>query len=360
MFDPIFRTGGGQRRAERYGNWLKALAGNDSARDWCIKNGVSLTKASVEGVDSAGGFLTPTDFDSDVVSIKETQGSFRQGAQVTQATSDSQVRPRRTGGLTANWVPEGSPIPTSQGQFDQISTASKKMGILIVTSSELLEDSAVDLGAWVASEVAYAFAGAEDDAGFNGDGTSKFGGISGLSTRLAGTTSFPLAATGNPPSVITAATGHNTFATLTGVDLANLVGGVIASAIPGSAWYVSNLAYAQTFCALASVAGGLAVSVATDGVPPVNANYLGWPVRFSSKLPNVSTSLVGQPMIFFGNLAMSSVIVERRQIVIGMSRQHAFDTDQVLIRATQRIDIVNHDCGSATTKGPVAMLVGTT
>jgi HK97 family phage major capsid protein len=129
------------------------------------------------------------DFDSDVISIKETQGAFRKGAQVTQSTSDHQVRPRRVAGLTASWVAEGASIPTSQGQLDAISTTSKKMGILVTASSELLEDSATDLGAWIASEVAYAFAGAEDDAGFNGDGTSKYGGISGLAARLTGTLS---------------------------------------------------------------------------------------------------------------------------------------------------------------------------
>jgi HK97 family phage major capsid protein len=282
------------------------------------------------------------DFDSDVISIKETQGAFRRGCQVTQATSDHQVRPRRTGGLTASWVAEGASIPTSQGQLDAVSTTSKKMGILITASSELLEDSAVDLGAWIASEVAYAFAGLEDEPGFNGDGTSKFAGISGLSTRLAGTLSS-----------IPAASAHNTFATLTNADISALIGGVLGSALPGAAWYVSQLGYAQCLAQLAATSRGIA---SVNGAP----NFLGWPVYISSKLPNVSTTLANLPMMFFGSLAQSSVIVERRQTVIGMSRQHALDTDQVLICATQRIDIVCHDCGSPTAKGPMAMLTGTT
>jgi HK97 family phage major capsid protein len=346
---PLFRTAKGQLRAERYGHWLKAGFGNVKSLRWCIDNGVGLVKAESEVTDSAGGFLTPTDFDSDVISIKETQGAFRRGAQVVPSTSDHQVRPRRVQGLTANFVAEGASIPTSQGQYDAVTTTSKKMGILVTASSELLEDSAVDLGAWIASEVAYAFAGSEDDCGFNGTGTSQYAGISGLSTRLAGTL-----------SAIPATAGHNTFAALTGVDVTALMGGVLGSALPGAAWYVSQLGFATCLAQLAATTGGLAVSVSSEGAGPIAINYLGWPVYISSKLPNVSTTLANLPMMYFGNLAQSSVIVERRQTVIGMSRQHLLDSDQVLIRATQRLDIVCHDCGSATVKGPMAVLLGTT
>jgi HK97 family phage major capsid protein len=91
----------------------------------------------------------------------------------------------------------------------------------------------------------------------------------------------------------------------------------------------------------------------------INANFLGFPVRFSGKLPNVQTSLTGKSMIFFGNLAMSSTLVERQaQSIIAISRERGFDTDQILIRGTQREDIVNHTLGDANTSGPIAMLVG--
>ncbi len=83
--------------------------------------------------------------------------------------------------------------------------------------------------------------------------------------------------------------------------------------------------------------------------------------NFSGKLPDVSTTLAGKPMLFFGNLALSSVIVERQQqTVIAISRDRALDADQVLIRGVRREDIVNHDVGDANTRGPIAMLVGTT
>jgi hypothetical protein len=67
-------------------------------------------------------------------------------------------------------------------------------------------------------------------------------------------------------------------------------------------------------------------------------------------------------MMFFGNLEMSSVIVERsNQTIVAMSEQRALDQDQILIRGVQRLDVINHmgTGGDGTSVGPVAMLVGT-
>ena len=55
---------------------------------------------------------------------------------------------------------------------------------------------------------------------------------------------------------------------------------------------------------------------------------------------------------------MSSMIVESRKMIVALSWQHSLDFDEVLIRGTQRIDILNHDTGTSTAKGPVSMLVG--
>jgi hypothetical protein len=128
---------------------------------------------------------------------------------------------------------------------DALEPSLKKLAVLACASSELLEDSAPDLAEFVASEIAYAFAATEDDAGFNGDSTSTYAGISGLGAKLVGT-----------KSAIAAASGHNTFLTIDSTDIANLMGGVLATAIPSAAFYVSALSYAQTLCRLAAVSEG--------------------------------------------------------------------------------------------------------
>jgi HK97 family phage major capsid protein len=337
-----------EQKAERVGNWFKALLGNDAAKAWCIDRGVGLTKAANESGNTAGGFLAPQDFDAAIINVRETMGAFRQGAEIRPTRSDGQIRPRRTGGLTANFVTEGASIPESSLQLDAVESAQKKFAILGRASSELFEDSAADLGEFLTSEIGYAFATKEDDCGFNGDGTSTFVGMSGLATKLVGM-----------KSSVAAASTHKTFLTLDNTDITNLMGGVIAAAIPGAAWYTSATGYAQTLCRLAGASGGLVAMQKPDGT--ISANYLGFPVRFSGKLPDVSTDLSTKGMLFFGNLAMSSVLVERQQqTVIAISRERAFDADQILVRGVQRCDIINHTVGDANTRGPIAMLVGTT
>jgi HK97 family phage major capsid protein len=159
-------------------------------------------------------------------------------------------------------------------------------------------------------------------------------------------------------SSVAAASGHNTFLTIDTTDIINLMASVLATAIPGAAWYVSSTAYAQTLCRLSAVTGGLVATQKSDGT--ISASFLGFPVRFSGKLPDVSTSLTGKAMLFFGNLAMSSVLIERKQqTVVAISRDRALDTDQILVRGVQRCDIINHTVGDANTRGPIAMIVGT-
>lgn len=340
-----FTGSGAEQRAERVGHWLKALAGNGEGRDWCVNHRVPVTRATGESVNQVGGFLAPIDFDDAVIAVRDTVGAFR-NAEIRPARSDNRVRPRRVGGLTANFVAEGAAIPESSLQFDQVSASLKKMAILARTSTELWDDSAADLAEFVATEVGYAFAGLEDDCGFNGDGTSTYSGISGLATKLVGL-----------KSAITAQSGHNTFLLLDNTDISELMAGVLATALPGAKFYVSNVAYAQTLCRLAGTSGGLVSRQLPDG--SIQANYLGHDVVFSSKLPNSTSSLSGKMMLAFGDLRQSSVIVEQRSgTIVATSFDRAMDQDQVLVRGTRREDIINHSVGDAATYGSVAMLVG--
>jgi HK97 family phage major capsid protein len=339
-----FTGAGAEQRAERVGYFFKALAGQDAAKRWCIENQIGLTKATNESANVTGGFLAPQDFDAAIISVRERMGAFRQGAEIRPTQSDGQVRPRRVGGLTANFVSEGAAIPESSFQLDAVESAQKKLAVLGRASSELFDDDAAGLGEFLTSEIGYAFASTEDDCGFNGDGTSLFRGISGLALKLGGL-----------KSAVVAASGHNTFATLDITDISNLMAGLLATAIPGAAWYTSATGYAQTFCRLAAVSGGLVATMRPDGT--IAASYLGFPVRFSGKLPDTQSSLSTKAMLFFGNLGMSSVLVERNtQTILAISRHRALDTDQILIRGIQRCDIINHTVGDASTRGPIAML----
>jgi len=103
---------------------------------------------------------------------------------VMPMNSDTLTIPRRASGLTAYYVAEAGSITASDMGWDQVNLVAKKLAVLARYSSEVNEDSILDFANTLADEIAYAFANAEDQAGFNGDGTSTYGGITGVRDKL--------------------------------------------------------------------------------------------------------------------------------------------------------------------------------
>lgn len=339
-----FTGPGSEFVAEKCGHWLKALAGSSKSRDWCVSNTMPLhVKAQSEGADQYGGYLVPQELDKAILSIRDTVGAARTG-DVRLATSDNKVVPRRNGAATASYVAEGAVIPESTLDFGAVEFTSKKLAILLRSSVELWDDPAPDLAEYIAQEAGWAFAAAEDDAAFNGTGTSAYGGMTGLSTALTGL-----------QSSIAAASGRDTYLTIDQTDLGNLMGGVLATAIPNAKWYISAVGFAQCFCRLASAGSGLVQ------FPDGRIHYLGFPVVFSTKFPNSTGSLAGLPMMWFGNLKQSLTLAERNiGLVIATSFDRSRETFQVLVRCARRIHLISHDLGDSSTYGSLAMLTGTT
>ncbi len=169
-----------EAKAFAAGAWFMALNEHPGAAAWCKENGIILTRAQAEGVNSVGGFLVPDEIMRTVIALRELRGVFRAAADVTPLTRDNATVPRRTSGLTAYFSAEAAALTESQNAFDNVNLTTKKLTTFTRTSSEFDEDSAIDLGEWFPTEMAYAFASKEDDCGFNGDGSSTYGGIRGL------------------------------------------------------------------------------------------------------------------------------------------------------------------------------------
>src|ERR1700676_1231948 len=173
-----------EARYQRAGQWLlAAIYHNEKAAAWCKTNGVRLVKAAGETIDSAGGFIVPSDLANAILDIRDSYGAFRRRARIVPMASDSTSVPRRPGGTGASFIGEGASASVDTGtNVDQVSLTAKKIGTLIQISSELEEDSIVDIVDFVANEIGLAFAVKEDDCAFNGDGTSKYGKMRGISS----------------------------------------------------------------------------------------------------------------------------------------------------------------------------------
>jgi HK97 family phage major capsid protein len=259
-------------------------------------------------------------------------------------SSDTKVVPRRTGGLTAYPVGENAAGTYSDKTFDQIRLTARKWMVLAAYSSELSEDAAINIGDDLAREAAYAMVYAEDNALFNGDGSSTHHGMIGLKNALGDGSEY------------TAATGNTAFSTLDLADFHGMKAKLADYAYRGEGpkWYISRAGYAASMEALQAAAGGNTVGNIADGGAP---RFLGYPVVFSNVL---NTTLTGQTstdgLCYFGNLQQAVAFGDRRGIAMAMSDAPGFTSDLLTIKVTQRFDINVHDVGTSSVAGAVVML----
>jgi HK97 family phage major capsid protein len=339
-----------EARYQRSAQWLlAAVYHNEKAATWCKANGVALIKVAGETIGTSGGFLVPVDLANAIFDLRELYGAFRRRARLVPMASDNTHVPRRPGGTGAFFFGENTGSTETGANVDDIDLTAKKIGSLIRLSSEIEEDAAVDIVDFVANEIAWAFGAKEDDCAFNGDGSSSYGKMRGIGTIVLD---------GNHNKAkVTAASGHNTFATIDNTDLSNLMAGVRASAIPNAAWYCSHMCFAGTFCRLSSGNGGGYIETRmVDGA--LTPCYLGFPVILSQKMPLVTTSLSGAMMLAFGDMYAGAALGQRRSITLARSDDRYVDQDQIAVLGTERFHANIHDLGDNTNQGSLAALIG--
>ena len=125
------------------------------------------------GVDTEGGYLVPDEFEHTLVQALGHKRIIRDHAFVFQTNSGSHKIPVVTNKGSAAWVDEEGGIPDGDDTFGQQTIGAHKVGTIIKVSEELLNDSAFDLEGYFTSEFSRRIGNKEEDAFFNGDGTSK-------------------------------------------------------------------------------------------------------------------------------------------------------------------------------------------
>lgn len=330
--------------AWKFGTWCLATLGHKKSADYCARNGMILTKGHQEGVNSQGGFLVPDEMAAELVTLREQYGVFRRNAKIYRMTSDTLRIPRKNTGLTAYWVGEALAATESTMGFDNVQLVAKKLTALTTVSNELLEDSVIDLASDVANEIAYQFAFKEDDAGFNGDGTSTYGGVVGLATALSDAT-YQISDG-----------GATTYA---GVTQAELSAGF--RKLPNWAYqrnnvkiYCSKSAYHGIFERLAMAAGGVTAAEMSAGIR--EPRFFGYPVEFTQVIPVTESG--GAVFAYIGDLSQACYLGDRRATSIAFSDSalNAFEQDERVVRGTQRVDIVCANVGSSSAYGAMVKM----
>ncbi len=335
-------------RAHCAGMWIKAaMLGDGDARDWCNNNSHMELRVMTGANNQAGGATVPSDFSDTIINLKESFGVFAREANVIDMTRDVMTIPRRTAGVTGYWVNETDSITASDATFNQVNLTARKLASLTRVSNDLLEDSAVNIGDFLAGEIAFAFASEEDDAGFNGTGASTYGGISGVTGIFDANEAYN--------GVYTAASGNDTFGEITVADLTGAMGRLPEYAYANAKWFVSQTGFGSMMERLAHTAGGETSQTITQGI---TRSYFGYPVVISQKLQTSTSDLSEKTMALFGSLNQACTFGRRRDITLVADASRYLENDQTAFRATERIDIVFHEAGDSSTSGAIVGLMG--
>jgi HK97 family phage major capsid protein len=345
------RTIKAEEAAYRSGQWVGAVIyGNEKARKWCQERGIDTQlRVMTEGVNTTGGVLVPDEMETAIIDLRDEYGVARRLARVRPMGSDTRVIPRRTGGITAYFVNEDNDgVTASDKNWDNVSLSAKTLAALGLMSIQYIEDAIIDVADDFAQEMALAFATKEDECFINGTGTSTYGGMHGLVTKFEATAYA---------SRQDAASGHDTLAEIDSSDLASVMGKVRAYAKRGAVWLCSSTAEDVIFGRLKAAAGG---NTMTDLAGRPIPSYLGYPIITSESMLSAVDAQNDKVLCMFGNFNLSSSFGARRGITVQILRERYAEKLQVGVLGHERFDIVNHDLGTTSVKGPVAALLGTT
>ena len=332
-----------------FGQMAKMIGRNDKkAYNWLVENGY-YTKGQNETTDADGGYLVPQILAREIIFLRDKFGVMRQNARVMGMSSDNLNVPKNSASTTAYWPAENTNITASQVTFTNVQVLAKKLAILTQVSSELNEDSIVDVGSALAEDMAYVMSYNEDLATFLGDGTAAYGGITGVVTAIT-----QVAGAGK---IYTTANVTGDWNATTLADLRKLTAAIPEYADTADAkFYMNRAFFQQVVCNDLDALSGNGFFDLT-AAPGPNPTLFGYPVVYTQVMPKDTTPAVGSPLVVFGNLKTGSIMGSRRDLRIQVSDQVGFISDSLYFRATERFGFNFHDPGDATNAGSAVVLV---
>jgi HK97 family phage major capsid protein/HK97 family phage prohead protease len=131
-------------------------------------------KAMSAGSDPDGGYLVPDELDTEIGRRLSELSPIRSIATVRQVSGAVLKKPFALNGMATGWVGETGARPqTAAPQLAELQFPTMELYAMPAATASLIEDSAVDIEGWIASEVEAAFAEQEGAAFVAGDGVNK-------------------------------------------------------------------------------------------------------------------------------------------------------------------------------------------
>jgi HK97 family phage major capsid protein len=176
MKRPELEGDGGRKRAARTEDEVKHAGAFNRYFRKGDDNGLAELeeKALSVGSQPDGGYMVPVEMSDTITRVLSEVSPIRSIATVRTISSASFKQPVNIGGAGAGWVGEQSARPaTATPNIKELEFPVMELYANPLATQNLLDDSAVDIEAWLADEVQITFAEMEGAAFVAGDGVNK-------------------------------------------------------------------------------------------------------------------------------------------------------------------------------------------
>jgi HK97 family phage major capsid protein len=292
------------------------------------------------GVEGTADVPLPTIYVPVIVELVWKYGQFRQYGTVFPLGAGLVKLPRLQAGednfgfLGSGTGGQSQNVPQKEVTAALVTFTANKIGGLIRIPTEIEEDTFVPLGQFLARYIARQFAKQEDTTGFLGDGTATYAGITGVCNYCAGT------ATGSNSGVFTyrqqLAAGSVKPSQAGIADfraMRTLVNPAVYGEDPAYYLHPSMEALLVTF----NTIGSPLIYRPQNGTQPATLD--GFPIRWTAVMQ--AYSQVAAPSTFIGCFGALRYwyLGERGSPRVEISRDVFFATDELAMRALERIDV---------------------
>lgn len=154
---------------------LKGWGDHDLANMWAEARAMedAKQKAMGTGDPTAGGFLVPTQFSTDIIELLRPSAVVRSLSPSTIPMPMGSVKvPKITQGATAAYIGENANVTKSEEKTGQLTLSFKKLAALVPLSNDLIRYSSPSADSIVRDDMVRAIATREDKAFLRDDGTS--------------------------------------------------------------------------------------------------------------------------------------------------------------------------------------------
>lgn len=251
-----------------------------------------------KGAADEGGYLAPTEWDRSIIDKLVLVSPMRQLASVQQISTNGFTKLVNLKGTGSGWVGEAAErTETNTPEFGSLTFTTGELYANPAATQGMLDDSAINLEAWLAGEVEQEFAKQEGLAFVSGNGTNKPQGLLNYATGGTAAAAHPLGAI----EVV----GSGAVGGITSDALLDLIF-ALPTAYTLGARFAMNRSTEGRLRKLKDGQGNYLWQPSAQAGAPATLN--GYPITEVPDMPDVAANALS---VAFGNFPRTYLIVDR-------------------------------------------------